>query len=204
MRTVYLFVVSFVFFGLLACKESTHGKYIYQDNIESQSSAVIKNNNCSDSLLTFITSEISDTLYSLQIKTYSLMDSFAAKTYPCVTKQELIFKLKGSTINVEQAPIKDRLFDSSSQCSFLRYIITGIAVDSIKDQKVYMLYLFAANGEAEYNFYYNQRGKLLFSQRCNKKGCSIKCYDFDEKTAINYCNDDSRILNIREVKGICQ
>jgi hypothetical protein len=193
MRTVQLFLVFLAFIGLSACKESPDSKSMNMGDAT-----------CDDTLSTYITSDVSDSLHSLQIKTYSSLDSFMKKGYPCVTKQELIFKLKDSTIKIEQVPMKDRLFDSSSQCSFLKYIITGIAVDSIKSQKVYMLYLFAANGEAEYNFYYNQRGKILFSQRCDKKGCNIRCYDFDEKTAISYCNDDSRILSIKEVKGICQ
>jgi hypothetical protein len=67
-----------------------------------------------------------------------------------------------------------------------------------------MLYLFAANGEAEYNFYYNQKGQIIFYQRCDKQGCNVKCYDFDKRTALNYCTDESRTLNIKEVKGVCQ
>jgi hypothetical protein len=204
MRSRLFVIVFFGFTSLWACNDSFEKKEEKAGSIEMplhSSSTLDKKSN--DSLLLYVTSEMSDSLYSLQINTYSFSEKVRNHSYPCVTRQEIIFKREDSIIQRNESPLKNRIYDSASLSYFSKYIISGIATHRVKHQLIYMLYFFAANGEAEYYFYYNQQGKLLFSQNCSKTKCLVECYDFEKKSAIEYCNDESRNLKIKEVTGVC-
>jgi hypothetical protein len=193
-------IICLLFAGASGCKDSGHNASV---NSANNSSELSKQSRC-DSVATHITLQEGDSLYSVEIKTHSLFSNAVKYPSPCVTKQEVVFKFNDSSVLVEEAPQTDRLIDSNSRCSFLKFPITGIAVDRIKEQNVYILYLFAANGEPEYNFYYSHAGQVLFYEKCDKQGCIIKCYGFDERTAKQYCDDNYRTLNMQEIKGLCQ
>ncbi|ANE51375.1 hypothetical protein [Flavisolibacter tropicus] len=185
-----------------ACKNQTIGGDNKYKKSKVDSSIIVQSSddeNYSDSIAIYFTSIASDSSYSLSIKTYS--ESKKLKQYPCVIKQELVFKVQDSVISKKLVPLSNVLVENDKR-RFLKYVINGVAIDSINEQKIYMLYLYAANGEAENYYYYDMKGKLLFSQNCNKTGCKVEAFNFDKKAAIDYTNH-SNDLKIKNIEGIC-
>ena len=132
--------------------------------------------------------------YSLSVKSY--LDAKKNKQLHCVINQDLIFKKDKKILTIKRSYLKNRTTDKK----YLKYVVNEVGTGKENGLKVYVLKLYAANGEPEYCFVYRVDGKLLFYQKCNRKSCNIKILNMSKINPKDYFNKNTKF---KDVENIC-